>query len=96
MSLQEEESPIIFLNQPSPNLTTSADEEEKAWREDRINDFLDQLGIDQIAPGDINSIKMLNSKSKASLTPKLKLNCNPLLIKRQLKKMSTNQFSDLL
>jgi hypothetical protein len=54
------------------------------------------LGIDQIAPGDINSIKMLNSKSKASLTPKLKLNCNPLLIKRQLKKMSTNQFSDLL
>jgi hypothetical protein len=30
VSLQEEESPIIFLNQPSPNLTTSADEEEKA------------------------------------------------------------------
>lgn len=94
--MHEEESPIIYLNQPSSNLTTSADEEDKATREDRINDFLDQLGIDQIAPGDINSIKLLNSKNKASLTPKLKLNSNPLLMKRQLKKMSTNQFSDLL
>lgn len=98
-SCQEEESPIIFPVKSSPKITLSKFEGSRPRveeMEDTINDFLDDMKIEQIAPNEVNPMHFAEGKAKACLTPTLKLSSNSLMLKRRQKSEAIKAFSDYL
>lgn len=65
-------------------------------KEQNIINFLDEMWIEQIVPGEINHIKLKFGKSISELTPKLKLNQNSLFQKRKKSIKPINELSDYM